>query len=605
VHKDRQLPGPAGGASSEGNLASLARELVELARSAPEELKTRVASLTVREQAELALRLPAAQRLELLLHSPKPLRLVRSLPDSEIYLTAREVGPTDATPVIALASASQLVHLVDLEGWRRDRFDAQRSGAWVALFLEAGEPALRRFLRAADDELLALLSVRWMRIAQLEYEDSPEVHGHGQGDAGTESGSLTPDGYHRYSPTIAEHAPAIGRLLKVFFDDQPERYQQVLWSAQWELASDLEEQALHWRQLRLEEHGFPEWEEALSVYAPPEGVSAHPTPLEPSDPDGLPASRLPLRQLGAAGALVPAIDRLPDESRERVLHEVVSLANHLLVADCSDPGEPSAHTGALDKAGSYVRIALEHRNLLGSSEIATALVEIPVVEWFRQGYALAADLQARAESLFRRGWPGGERRALAFLDSPIRERVEGLLEPRPVYFEFPRDEGTGRFRHFRSLAELDECRVAMEMAEFAGELFVTRLGFDVQRVLADAESRETSVPRFSTLLLTTLAWNAVRAELRGDPLPDAAASDFLRTVASRKTAGPDAPARALESLVRAIADRGELSARQLAVLQAFGRFCLEQLAEECANLDPGVPLDPTSINCLLLKPQPS
>ena len=51
--------------------------------------------------------------------------------------------------------------------------------------------------------------------------------------------------------------------------------------------------------------------------------------------------------------------------------------------------------------------------------------------------------------------------------------------------------------------------------------------------------------------------------------------------APRLHPGPDAPARALESLVRAIADRGELSARQLAVLQAFGRFCLEQLAEEC------------------------
>jgi hypothetical protein len=416
---------------------------------------------------------------------------------------------------------------------------------------------------------------------------------------------LTPDGYHQYAPTIPEHGPAIGQLLQVFFNDQPTRYQQTLWSSLCELPSDLEEQTLRWRQSRLEEHGFPEWDEALSVYAPPEGLLTHPRPLEPSDPDGLPASRLPLRQLGAAGALVAAIDRLPDEARERVLHELVSVANRLLMADSADPGEPSAHTGALDKAGAYVRIALEHRTLHDPSEVAVALEETLIVELFRQGYALAVELQARAQSLFMRGWPQAERRALALLDSPIRERVEGLLEPRPLHFELPRDEGVGQFRHFRALAELDECRVALEMAELAGELFVARLGLDVGRVLANSETRETPVPKFSTLLLTALAWNAVRGELRGDPLPDAVAGDFLRTVASRKTAGPDAPARALESLVRAIADRDDLSPRQLAVLQGFGRFCLEQLAEECANLDPGVPLDPRAITSLLLEQQPT
>ena len=54
-----------------------------------------------------------------------------------------------------------------------------------------------------------------------------------------------------------------------------------MWMAQWELPSELEEQALHWRQSRLEEHGFPDWEEALSVYAPPEGVQSHPRPPAP------------------------------------------------------------------------------------------------------------------------------------------------------------------------------------------------------------------------------------------------------------------------------------------------------------------------------------
>ena len=116
----------------------------------------RAGTRDVREQAELALRLPPRERLTLLLHAPRPMRLVRSLPDADLYLTVREIGPADAMPLMKLASASQILHLLDLESWRRDRFDGDRSGAWVALLLEADESALRRFLRTADDEHLAL-----------------------------------------------------------------------------------------------------------------------------------------------------------------------------------------------------------------------------------------------------------------------------------------------------------------------------------------------------------------------------------------------------------------------------------------------------------------
>ncbi|HKQ59885.1 MAG TPA: DUF6178 family protein, partial [Candidatus Polarisedimenticolaceae bacterium] len=241
----------------------------------------------LRREAERALRLPAAERLDLLLDSAQPMRLVRALPDSELYLMVRELGPVDALPLVALASAAQLQHLVDLESWRKDRFDPDRSGGWVALFLEAGEPALRRFLRAADDAFLALLLQRWVRIEPIEPEDSPSIHGVGESEAGTELGYMTPDGNYRFSPSVPEHAPAIRRLLQLFFTDQPERYRETLWSAQWELPAELEESELRWRQSRLEERGYPPWEEALAVYAAPAGVREAAAPLEPSDPQGL------------------------------------------------------------------------------------------------------------------------------------------------------------------------------------------------------------------------------------------------------------------------------------------------------------------------------
>src|SRR5262245_34988386 len=297
---------------------ALSRELIPLARKDPQALKDRLAALSVKDQAELALRVPPRERLELLLHAPRPMHLVRSLPDAELYIAVREIGPADSLPLLALSSASQILHLMDLEAWRGDRFDADRAGAWAALLLEAGEPVIRRFLRSADDELLALLFHGWTRVTQIPIDDAEPTQGHGETEMGTELGFLSPDGSHRFSPTIPEHAPAVRRIAEVFFHDQQERYLRTIWAAQWELTAEIEEQALRFRQSRLEEHGFPTWEEALSIYAAPEGGRAHPRVPEAATSDALPSPRTPVRVSGEDAWIGAAVDSLDGPARERV-----------------------------------------------------------------------------------------------------------------------------------------------------------------------------------------------------------------------------------------------------------------------------------------------
>ena len=388
-------------------------------------------------------------------------------------------------------------------------------------------------------------------------------------------------------------------LLALMFTEHRELYERVIWSSLWELPSELEERALGWRQSRLEEHGFPPWDEALAVYAAPSGSKARPQPLEQQDPDCLPAARSPLRQLAGVGSLVPAIDCLPDTVRERVLHEFVSLANHLLVADIGDPGNPDAHKAALEKAGGYVAAAVRSRGGEDPTSISRVLQDVPIVELFREGYAPAAALQQRAHKLRRQGWVAAHTDALELLDEPIRQRVGGLLEPRPLFYDLNKDTGGGVLRDFRAPEEFAESGVALEMAELCGQLFVDVLGLDLARTL-QARTALLHPTRFSTLLLTLLAWNAARQQQRGDPLPPDVAAEFLRNVASRRTAAPDAPARAMDTLVRQLADQAGLQPREISLLEGFGRFCLEELAEECGNLDPGVPADPRAISCLLL-----
>src|SRR5262245_49399583 len=149
--------------------------------------------LSVREQAELVLRLPAAERLKFVLEAPKAMSLARTLPDGDFYMTVREVGPQDAVPLLALASTTQLAHLLDLESWRRDRFDPLRCGAWVAMLVEAGEATLRRFTRTIDDETLILLFRSWAHVRPLEIDHEEPTGGHGVTETGDERGFVSPD----------------------------------------------------------------------------------------------------------------------------------------------------------------------------------------------------------------------------------------------------------------------------------------------------------------------------------------------------------------------------------------------------------------------------
>jgi len=574
-------------------LEKLVTELDELARHAPGKLTERIASMSIAEQAELALRLNPRQRMELLLHAPRPMRLVRALPGPDWYITVREIGPADAGELIKLASADQLIHLFDLESWRVDRFDADRAGAWLTVVLSSGEPAVRRFLQQADEELLALLCQRWLRVEPLEFEDGADRHGHGLGDAGTEEGLTMPDGNYRFSPTIKEHAAAAQRLMQLFYVEHPERYQRAVWASLWELPAELEELALQWRRSRLEEHGFPDWEEALNIYAPPGETGHHAVTPIAMDRDGLAASRRALMPAWGQSSLIAAADLLTGEKREQVLHEAAALANRVLIADGADPGEPDHHRAALAKAVGFLGIALERHAAAGPQAVAQALGERPLVELFREGWARATELQRRAAELVAGGWNVDHPDPLRAIDPPLDERLRALLEKRPRYVEVSEDSLSGNARDFRNREEIEETAVAVEMADRVGRLLFGKLGWSF--------GPHDDPHRLSTLFLTTLARQSVDGEWDTRPLEPRLVADFLRTVGSRRTAAPEAGTRALEKMIRALTEQHELEPRDISITLSFGRFALERLAGECAGLDPGVPPDPRFVNCLLLE----
>jgi len=553
--------------------------------------------LTIREQAEHVLRLAPAERLKFLIEAPKPLPLVRALPDGDFYLTVREVGPDDAGPLLQLASAPQLTHLLDLEGWRGDRFDPLRCGAWVALLAETGEPTLKRFVRNADDETLVLLFRDWAHVRPLEIDHEEPTRGHGVSDAGDERGFISPDGGHLFAPERPEHVLAVRRLAEtLYLDDQP-RYAGLIRTALFDLPSEVEESALRWRLSRLEEHGYPPLEEATQIYEPPAGAhTPPPAPAPPSD-DGLAASHAALRVLGPRGLIATGVDALPPEARERVLFGLSSLANRVLVADAADAGSIDAHRRVLERAASYVSLALEARGAHDGAHAAPILAEVFAVDLFREGYQQAAALRLRARQVLATGWGGGHAHALDLLDGPLRARVSALLQPRPLYVETAED-GASHPRDFRRVAEIEETRLTLDLADSLAKILLAGTGTSAASILDEERHPFEERARFSTLLLTMLAWHAARGALRIERLPQDVIADFLRTTASRRTASPEAATRAMEKLLDAVAPQAAPDRRVAASLRLFAATCLDRLAADCGGLVPGTPVTPRVVGCV-------
>ena len=272
----------------------------------------------------------------------------------------------------------------------------------------------------------------------------------------------------------------------------------------------------------------------------------------------------------------------------------------MLVADGGDAGSVETHTRVMERAGAYVGLALDARGIRDGNAAAPVLTEVSVVELFREGYALAAGLQSRARIMLKSGWGRGHAKAEELIDAPLRARVKALLLARPLYVAFAEGEEAAAARDFKSVAEIDETKLTLDLCDALGATLLTSRDVTAASLLDEERRPFEDTPRFSTLLLTALAWHATRGEARIDRLPAELVADFLRTTASRRTADPGAPGRAMSKLLEALETDTELARRPAAAFRAFGTTCLDRLAADCANLDPGTPATPRVVGCLRL-----
>ena len=399
-------------------------------------------ALPLKQKSEYLRTVSAKEKMDLILADPEAKKLTSALEPQEFFWLMKEIGEADALELLRIASAEQCVFILDMELWDGWTFSEEKACHWLAHFMEGGEPRIHELLKHVDYEILQLLLGREL------------VVGGGIGDHSNDEERLadydhTFDGVFMLTFKNPKHSQLIGSFLSMLVKLDNPLYTALMEGIKGDVDLELEEECQRFRNGRLQDLGFPPYEEALSIYAR-------------VNPDQFQLSGGKVHSpAGEGGQLMPAThDRdtlffralaLADEPT--LLQELNYLVNTALVAEGSAFHEPDSMLGVLHRVCGYVNIALEKLSSGDEQRAAKILVDEELKRLFQLGFSIVMQLKFSAEKTGTEDYATGK-------------LLAGLKAKRPRYYRGLDPDGVDGYREFKDLADVQ--RVADLLDRLAG-----------------------------------------------------------------------------------------------------------------------------------------
>ncbi len=410
--------------------------------------------LSATEQAARLVQLDAKDRQEFLFSAKNSVAIVQTLSSETLLYTLKEIGLHDAVGLLAMAAPEQVRDLLDLDCWRKDRLDDERLTNWLMLLDESGSNALTEWILHADIELLVLLIQRHFEVVRkVDIEEKPDFD---------ESKYFTFDDQYllRFR---AESEPTLYLLLEQLRTLSYRRYLHALENSLFELESGLEEQAFRWRAGRLEDRGYPKYEEAQSLFRfipldsiPLQTYQRSPDTLHPATGDD--AITPPDHALALLAEPKSFFSRglagLPRQTIAQIGQELAYLTNHIAMAEARDTGEVSEIRRCVGMAHDYVNIGLSYVAKEDGTVAQELLQTTQIRPFFQTGWSLLQRLRQQASRMATQLEKSGLSEWESHLDPPFREMYAGVRRKEPLFFVGLRTPGEIVSRRFGQLSEI-------------------------------------------------------------------------------------------------------------------------------------------------------
>jgi hypothetical protein len=409
--------------------------------------------------------IPAKRRLEMILERPDAQAVTEALDANDFFHTIQEIGPDDCLPLLALASLEQVNHLFDIEWWRRDSLEPSKALAWIERLSRAGGTTLFEWLSHVDFELLVSLFKQWISVDTAP-EDIDMV------EAVESLPPKTLDDHYFWESRYPQFDDLITQLLTVFRETNYGFFKELLNSVIYAPAPEVEESALRFHRARLEDHGIPDFYDALEIYrAIGADEFAEKTVLAHEETER-PAPSFAIALLPARDLFAKTVGSIEDPDLLDTLQaETAALANKVIIADQLAPDDSRALRRAVDKTLAYINLGLELR-CGGNAETASDIVRDNFLEHlFRLAQAEVARVRGRLSATVQRGWlkhcPGGIKR----LDGEWFDGAEELLAATPKVLRSGQTETDSEYDCFRTPSDLAWASHFVDVIIAAGDLY--------------------------------------------------------------------------------------------------------------------------------------
>lgn len=374
--------------------------------------------------------LPAVQQMKLIVDDPQARALAGAFQPQEFYWLMKDIGEGEGIELLKFASPEQRTFILDMELWTKWDFSGDKAVEWLGYLLNAGEQTVLEQLPLLDLELLILIMMKEITV------------GGGTGDL-TSDDERTADWDHSFDNIYfitfrnSEHARVVGEFLEVIYRNDQPLYQAIMEGVKGELESELEDMAYRFRSGRLADLGFPEAEDAISIYARLDPAKFTSTGGKEAVAQGENSS-LPALLVEGDSLFQRA---LAQSGSEDLRLELNYLVNSALVADGTALSDQEAMQAVFQRVHGYLNIALEYMSGGDEAKAAAILREEYLKRLFQLGFSIVIELRKKTDGL-------------SSDDYAANKALLGLRATFPRYYRALDPDGIDGYREFQGMADI-------------------------------------------------------------------------------------------------------------------------------------------------------
>jgi len=391
--------------------------------------------------------MPSRKRLDLLTEDPEGKQLTRAFVPQEFYLLVKEIGETDAVPLLANCSAEQLAFCLDLELWEKWDFRFDQACTWLGYMLSTGEDHFWALLRGLDWELLQLILLEGIEVGGGVGELSTDAERLGDWDHSI-------DNLYFITFRDNKHARLLGSLIDVLYRHNHALYMTLMDGCRSSVKNELEELCYQFKSGRLADLGFPDYDQAIEIYLP-----------IPPEAYALSDGKSPITADIYSVALLSSTDNgdtfltrvLQSSSSDALQQELGYLFNCAMIAEKGTMPDDDTIRTISNRVYGWLNIALEH--LAGNNEARGR--EIVHKEYlkrlFRLGCGIVQEVSRLAKSVHSDNYA-------------TSKALRGFTAQRPRFYRGLDPDHADGYREFQTIDDVQQAKEFLSIVSSATEI---------------------------------------------------------------------------------------------------------------------------------------